>query len=66
LTAKTAVALKHTRLGLAVLLGAVVFAVFYALAVGLDLLIPSRRRRKHNASQDPAEEDASAVPSAEA
>lgn len=65
LTAKTAVAQKHTRRGLAVLVGAVVLAMFFALAVGLDLLIPSRRR-KHKASQDLTEEDAPAVPSAEA
>jgi hypothetical protein len=64
LTAKVAVAQKHSRLGLAVLVGAAVLAVFYALAVGLDLLIPSRRRKQQPTKA--AEEDAPAVPSAEA
>jgi len=63
LTAKTVVAEMHTRRGLALLVGAVVVAVFFALAVGLDLLVP-RRRRKHAASHE-STEDASAVPSAE-
>jgi capsular polysaccharide biosynthesis protein len=62
-TATTSVKQTNSRLGLALLVGAGVLAVFYALAVVLDLLVPSRRRKQ---SQAPDEEKSQAVPSPEA
>jgi capsular polysaccharide biosynthesis protein len=62
-TASSAVKQTRSRLGLALLVGAGVLAVFYALAVVLDLLIPSRRRKQVQAAD---EEKAPAVRSAEA
>jgi hypothetical protein len=62
--ATTSVKTTQSRLGLAVIIGAVVLGIFYALAVGLDLLIPSRRRKQK--AIESGEEDAPAVPSAEA
>lgn len=63
----SAVEQKHSRLGFALLIGAGVLALFYGLAVGLDRLIPRRRKEQTDqTSDDPnlAEEHSSTVPSA--
>jgi chemotaxis protein histidine kinase CheA len=67
---KVAVEQKHTRLGFALLVGVGVLALFYALAVVLDWLLPSKRRKEQTVqtpdNPETAEGHAPAVPPAEA
>lgn len=64
--ATTSTKTTQSRLGLAIIIGAVVLGVFYAIALGLDLLLTSRRKRKALARAGAGEEDAPAVPPAKA